>query len=452
VSADEESQTSAPRENAGSAEAPIEPCDSQNALDRIARAVNRLPPANMHLWVLWLLMLATVLLRLQWLDRPEDALIFDEKYYVNASRVILGLPPGQDTYQNSPAGLDPNTEHPPLAKLLVAGSMRLLGDNPYGWRLPSVVFGSLAVLFSYGVARRLSAGTWTAVLAATLLSFDNLVFVHGRIFTLDIFQVSFMLLGLYWYLDRRPLLSGLGFALAALCKIGGIFGLGALVVYELMLLGRMHPGWRSGLRLTVGRMARTLLTFAVVFLVLLTLMDRRWVAYSNPFEHVQRIFSYGVALRRPSGPSGIESYPWQWLWNDIEIPYLKVEQQVKVNNETVENRPLILFRGAMNPYVLHLLPIGITFGLWAWWRRRKGGQLGAMAFAWLVATYLPFFAASIYGQRISYIFYFLPSLPAVTLAGSYFLMEVGLPRVVLWVYLAFVLLGFYGYFPFRASA
>ena len=38
---------------------------------------------------------------------------------------------------------------------------------------------------------------------------------------------------------------------------------------------------------------------------------------------------------------------------------------------------------------------------------------------------------------------------AVAFAGSYFLLEAGLPRIVLWVYLGAVLLGFYGYFPFK---
>ena len=37
----------------------------------------------------------------------------------------------------------------------------------------------------------------------------------------------------------------------------------------------------------------------------------------------------------------------------------------------------------------------------------------------------------------------------MALAGSYFLLRAGLPRPVTWVYLGAVLLGFYGYFPFK---
>src|SRR5207248_1287509 len=132
-----------------------------------------------------------------------------------------------------------------------------------------------------------------------------------------------------------------------------------------------------------------------------------------------------------------------------QIPYLKVEQQVKVGDEVRENRPIVLFLGAMNPYVLELLPLGLAFATFAWWRRRPGAQLGALAVAWFLANYAPFLAASLFGQRISYLFYFLPTLPSVALAGGYFLLKAGLPRFVLWAYIAAVLLGFYGYFPFK---
>src|SRR5438270_10252385 len=66
--------------------------------------------------------------------RTDHTLIFDEAYYVNAARVIAGVkPPGGVPYANAPLHKDPNAEHPQLAKLIIAGTIKLFGDNPWGW-------------------------------------------------------------------------------------------------------------------------------------------------------------------------------------------------------------------------------------------------------------------------------------------------------------------------------
>lgn len=432
---------------------PVERTPLPGALDRPpvrnGHLRGSLLPTERYFWLVWLLVVVSFVLRMFWLTRPDGALIFDERYYVNAARMLAGIPPQQDIYQDKPLYQDPNTEHPPLAKLLVAGSIVLLGDNAFGWRIPSVLFGTASIALMYGIARRVGAGPPMALLAAALLAFDNLVFVHSRVFTLDIFQLAFMLLGLYLYLGGRPILAGVGFALAALCKIGGMFGIAAIVAYEALRLWRGQEPWRKAWRPVAGRLVLLGFTFSVVFIILLGLLDRAWGGYRQPLEHVRHIFNYGTILRRPTGPSGIESYPWQWLWNDTQIPYIRVEQQVKVGDEVREIRPVVLFLGAMNPYVLTLLPLGLAFAAYGWWRRRPGAELGALALAWFALNYLPFVAASVIGQRISYLFYFMPTLPAVALGGSYFLLAAGLPRFMVGVYIAAVLFGFYGYFPFK---
>ena len=39
-----------------------------------------------------IILLVDIVLRVIWLDKPEGSLIFDEWYYVNVARVILGIP------------------------------------------------------------------------------------------------------------------------------------------------------------------------------------------------------------------------------------------------------------------------------------------------------------------------------------------------------------------------
>jgi hypothetical protein len=83
-----------------------------------------------------------------WLHTPAllvgvttpEKFYFDEAHYVPAARAMLEpvLP-----------SLLLNPMHPPQAKELMAESIRVFGDVPLGWRYPSVLFGSLAIVAMY---------------------------------------------------------------------------------------------------------------------------------------------------------------------------------------------------------------------------------------------------------------------------------------------------------------
>src|SRR5579875_527533 len=172
----------------------------------------------------------------------DHTLIFDEAYYVNAARVIAHIrPPAGSHYDQSPLGTDPNAEHPQGAKLIMAGAIELFGDGPFAWRIGSVLFGTLAILAMYALARAAGAGRWTAVGAAGLMAADNLMIVSGRIGTLDIYALAPMLFGVACYLRGRMLPAVLMLALADCMKEVAPY---ALIVIWLLELGRAGLAWR----------------------------------------------------------------------------------------------------------------------------------------------------------------------------------------------------------------
>lgn len=138
---------------------------------------------------------------------PPD-LIFDETYYpkdawtlihfnyeknwpdskfldANAS-ILAGNP---YVHQDSPAFV----AHPPLGKWFIGLGENWFGMNAFGWRFMSVIFGTLLVLLTIRMARRLSRSTLVGAIAGLLITVDGLAFTMSRAGLLDIFQATLTL-------------------------------------------------------------------------------------------------------------------------------------------------------------------------------------------------------------------------------------------------------------------
>jgi predicted membrane-bound dolichyl-phosphate-mannose-protein mannosyltransferase len=402
--------------------------------------------------VLPLVLVAAFVARVAWRNLPDGGLIFDEAYYVNAARVLLGWPVAEGAhYAGSPAGLDPNTEHPPLGKLLIALSMSVFGDTGIGWRIPSIIAGLVAIAAVYRIVRASGETPWLAILVVGILAFDNLTLVHGRIATLDMLVLAPILVGSWLALRERWVLAGVAMALGFLVKLTAIYAVGAVLLMYLLIVGGRW--WRER-RIPAADLRGPLLfllTFAAVGLVGLALLDARFTTFASPFDHLRRMLEYGANLEAPTTNTGFcpgaDSLPWQWIFNECQIAYLRVDVTVQAGTEVIRSVPSIDFRGAMNPLLVGAIPLSAMFVLWYAWR--TGSTAARWAVAWAAASYLPYVALALLTDRIMYIYYFLPAVPAVAVAIAILLARGGLPRFVGWAFVVAYAVGFAAYFPFR---
>ena len=400
--------------------------------------------------VIGLLLLVSLVFRVVWLNVPSKGLIFDETYYVNAARVILGWP-ATAHYVDSPAGFDPNTEHPALGKLLMATSMLVLGDHGLAWRLPSVIAGMVALLAVWAIARDLGRSAWLPILVTGLVSFDNLTLVHGRIGTLDILVLAPMLVGSWLALRRRWILAGVAMGIALLIKITALYGIGAVVLFVLLTEG---PDWWRARRMPGiddlrGPLGFVIITFSIA-IGGMTLLDIAMSRFPSPVDHIARIFTYGANLKAPITVGlcpEADSRPWQWIFNECQINYFRSDITVRASGEIIAKYATIEFRGALNPFLAGAIPLAALYTAWYAWRTRD--RLAIWAIAWGAANYVPYLLLAAFTPRIMYIYYALPLVPAAAVGIALLLTRSGLPRAVLWGFLAAYLIGFAAYFPFR---
>lgn len=382
--------------------------------------------------------------RVAWLGEPcrtpcrsagDHVLVFDEVYYVNAARVIAGLrPPAGMPYATAPAGDDPNSEHPQLAKLIIAGSIELFGDGPLAWRLGSVLFGTLSILGMYVLVRSAAGGRWLGVGAAALMASDNLLLVHERIGTLDVYALAAMIWGVAMYLRGRRLLAGIVIGIGACTKLVALYALPVLALFELLRLvsARAGPSALAGsprqpriVGRAAARIAACTVTAATTFIALLAVLDRvappydpnkhRLVA-AGPFAHLAHMLSYAASQTSPGGPRGIASYPWEWLGDYKPIVYLYINP-AQPSRGLEHVHPAAHFLGMVSPPILILalpaLALAVRSLLRGRLRPERIRDVGLLGLAWFVGTFVPFELLSVIWSRTSYLYYMVVVMPGI---------------------------------------
>ena len=163
-----------------------------------------------------------------------DQLVFDETHYIKAARVLLDE--GRITI----------AEHPPLGVQIMATSIKLLGDNPFGWRAASALFGSLLVVGLLMLCFACGLRPAQVACVGVVSLFSAFIYVHARIAMLDMFMATMIVFAIAMFVKAlfaelkgvKILLLSLsaslwGFAVA--CKWVAVIGFIATLYYMLIL-------------------------------------------------------------------------------------------------------------------------------------------------------------------------------------------------------------------------
>jgi dolichyl-phosphate-mannose--protein O-mannosyl transferase len=376
---------------------------------------------------------------------PEK-IVFDEVHYVPAARQML------EPVMPSPML---NPMHPPLAKQLIALSIRSFGDNALGWRYPAVLFGSLAVVAIYLCGLAMFAAQGPAVASALISFFNQMLFVQSRIAMLDIFALTFGLFGIAAFMHgfRKPrphlcfALAGLAFGLAAACKWSGVFPFAVCLVIVGVI--RLMQSWRTqfadGDALDWYRpdlwpdfrshhfAACFVLIPAVVYLATFIPLDG--LSLPDILEAQRRIFADNTTTAI-AGHTYMSSWPsWPFLVRPVWYLFDKIGD---------DRIAAVVFLG--NPLVLWpaLPALAVCLRDWIVARRLDAFLILAFYFgSWLAWALLP--------RTLGFLYYYLPSATIASLALVYALRRGNSPRWLLWAFVAIAFAGFALMLPVSAA-
>jgi dolichyl-phosphate-mannose--protein O-mannosyl transferase len=194
-------------------------------------------------WLIILLLAAWTAFILFWRLEDPPKYIYDEVYHAFTGNLMAQNDPAvyewwKSAQPNPIEGVQYEWTHPPLGKLIIGGSIWLLGNNSWGWRFTNALFGLICTLLVYALARALFRDRLLAAIAGALISVEGLMFAESRIGTNDIFQLAFLLAAYlcFAFFLRRPAREGIGWLFPTGVFLGLAFGTKWPAFFSILLL------------------------------------------------------------------------------------------------------------------------------------------------------------------------------------------------------------------------
>jgi dolichyl-phosphate-mannose-protein mannosyltransferase len=409
-----------------------------------------------------------------WRLTTPRSLVSDEFYYVPDAYGILRHGAEVNHRTDAPALLlhgstnilatsSEFVAHPPLGKVMIAAGEWIFGLTPFGWRFAAVVAGTLAILMTARIARRMTGSTLLGCVAGLLMAADGLEFVMSRTAMLDIFLMFWILAAFgclvidrdQWLaridrVERGPdgtvsgpslpravrwwrVLAGVCIGLACATKWDALWYVPAFVClaigWDVTAIGR--AGLTRPMRTSLTRAARWVpVSFVLVPAVTYVASysgwfgstvgyDRDWASQHgnhvpvwsavDSFYHDTRdMLHYGIALVGTP-----QSAPWTWLALTHPMTfYLQSTKTCAGSRCRQQSVQQILAIGTPLIWWAAIAALIVCLG---WWLASRDWRAGAVVLA-VLAGWLPWTWFAWHGNRVVYFFYAIAFEPFLILA------------------------------------
>ncbi len=300
----------------------------------------------------------------------------------NNYTVIIGYPyPDWDDVANYL-----NLEHPPLGKYFIMLAM-LISDTPLVWKIPSLIAGSLIIVFVYLVSRKVF-GEYAGLLAAGIAFVEPVIRAMSMVAMLDIYVALFTVISLYFAVKAAYTLSSINVGLAGSSKINGFTNVISIIL----------SSWRnkqvSNLRLAVYVFVIPLLVYFMVSIPIIVYEGgiTEWI------DLQLWALSWHTQSRPPGGPP--VANPWDWFIARNSFPL-----HYSPNLSASPSPPLMLLT---IPLTIILVPLAL--------KNKVRGAGTIISWFWIPIAMFTFLF--ILGNRTQYSFYSAQVTPIAAIIAS----------------------------------